>query len=43
MENSSLTQFGTSFQSKVIASCLIDTMFLQTISEVLKPEYFESD
>ena len=43
MENSSLTQFGTSFQSKVIVSCLIDTMFLQTIMEVLQPEHFESD
>ena len=43
MENSSLTQFGTSFQSKIIVSCLIDTMFLQTIMEVLQPEHFESD
>ena len=41
--NSSLVEFGTSFQSKVIASCLTDTMFLQTIMEVLEPEYFESD
>ena len=39
----SLVEFGTSFQSKVIASCLTDTMFLQTIMEVLEPEYFESD
>ena len=43
MENNSLTQFGTGFQSKIITSCLIDTMFLQTIMEVLQPEYFESD
>jgi len=43
MENNSLTQFGTSFQSKIITSCLIDTMFLQTVMEVLQPEYFESD
>ncbi len=41
--NSSLVEFGTSFQSKVIASCLIDSTFLQTIMEVLQPEYFESD
>lgn len=41
--NTSLVEFGTSFQSKVIASCLTDTMFLQTIMEVLEPEYFESD
>jgi archaellum biogenesis ATPase FlaH len=43
MENNSLTQFGTSFQSKIITSCLLDTMFLQTVMEVLQPEYFESD
>jgi len=43
MENNSLTQFGTSFQSKIITSCLLDTMFLQTIMEVLQPEYFEAD
>ena len=41
--NSSLVEFGTSFQSKVIASCLTDSIFLQTIMEVLEPEYFESD
>ena len=41
--NTSLVEFGTSFQSKVIASCLTDTMFLQTIMEVLEPEYFEAD
>jgi len=41
--NTTLTQFGTSFQSKIITSCLIDSMFLQTIMEVLQPEYFESD
>ena len=28
MENNSLTQFGTGFQSKIITSCLLDTMFL---------------
>ena len=43
MENNSLTQFGTGFQSKIITSCLLDTMFLQTVMEVLEPEYFESD
>ena len=43
MENNSLTQFGIGFQSKIITSCLLDTMFLQTIMEVLQPEYFEAD
>jgi replicative DNA helicase len=43
MENKTLTEFGTSFQSKVITSCLVDTMFLQTVMEVLQPEYFEAD
>ena len=32
-----LTQFGTSFQSKIIASLLSDMKFIQTISDILNP------
>ena len=38
-----LTQFGTSFQSKIIASLLRDVKFIQTISDILEPTMFDSD
>ena len=38
-----LTQFGTSFQSKIIASLMGDIKFVQTISDILQPEMFDSD
>ena len=38
-----LTQFGTSFQSKIIASLLRDVKFIQTISDILQPAMFDSD
>ena len=38
-----LTQFGTSFQSKIIASLLRDVKFIQTISDILNPSMFDSD
>ena len=38
-----LTQFGTSFQSKIIASLLRDVKFIQTISDILEPAMFDSD
>jgi hypothetical protein len=38
-----LTQFGTSFQSKIIASLLSDIKFIQTISDILNPSMFDSD
>ena len=38
-----LTQFGTSFQSKIIASLLRDIKFIQTISDILNPSMFDSD
>ena len=43
MESNSLQSFGTSFQSKVISCFLNDSVYLQTIMEIIKPEYFESD
>ena len=38
-----LTQFGTSFQSKIIASLLSDIKFIQTIRDILNPTMFDSD
>ena len=38
-----LTQFGTSFQSKIIALLLFDVKFIQTISDILDPSMFDSD
>ena len=38
-----LTQFGTSFQSKIIASLMSDIKFVQTISDILEPDMFDSD
>ena len=38
-----LTQFGTSFQSKIIAALLSDVKFIQTISDILEPPMFDSD
>ena len=38
-----LTQFGTSFQSKIIASLLTDIKFIQTISDILSSSMFDSD
>ena len=38
-----LTQFGTSFQSKIIASLMSDVKFLGTISDILQPSMFDSD
>lgn len=40
---STLTYFGTVFQSKIISSLLSDQKFLQTISDILNPVYFDSD
>ena len=43
MENEKLTSFGNSFQSKIISSLLVKKTFLQTISDILQEEYFDSD
>ena len=37
-----LTQFGTSFQAKIIASLMTDIKFMQTISDILQPAMFDS-
>ena len=38
-----LTQFGTSFQAKIIASLLTNIKFIQTISDILSSSMFDSD
>jgi archaellum biogenesis ATPase FlaH len=40
---STLTQFGHVFQAKIITSLLVEQKFLQTISDILKSTYFDSD
>ena len=43
MENEKLTSFGNSFQSKIMKSLLVKKTFLQTISDILQEEYFDSE
>ena len=38
-----LSSYGYNFQVKVITSLLVDKMFLQQISDILSPKYFESE
>lgn len=38
-----LSEYGHGFQIKVLASLLTDKKFLQNISDVLTPDYFESE
>ena len=38
-----LTEYGYSFQVKVIAAMFTDRIFLQQIADIIQPEYFESD
>jgi len=38
-----LTQFGHSFQKKIIVLLLFNRRFLQTISDIILSEYFDSD
>ena len=42
-DDSTLLKFGNAFQSKIIALLLINKSFIQTISDILKPKYFDSD
>jgi len=42
-DKSTLQIFGKTFQCKIISSLLGDKKFLQTISDILEPSYFESD
>ena len=42
-DRSTLSQFGHVFQSKIISSLVSDKKFIQTISDILEPDYFDSD
>ena len=42
-DKSTLIQFGHKFQTKIISSLLGEKVFLQTICDILEPEYFDSD
>jgi len=37
-----LSQFGHTFQTKVITALLSDRLFLQQVSDIIEPNYFES-
>ena len=38
-----LTEYGITFQTKIISSLLSDVKFIQTISDILNPTMFDSD
>ena len=38
-----LTHFGHSFQKKIIILLINDKQFMQTINDIMEPEYFDSD
>ena len=43
MANENFNQFGPTFQAKIISSLLSDNKFIQTISDILEPKFFDSD
>ena len=42
-KNESLIQYGTSFQSKIITSLLLNNKFIKTVYDILEISYFDSD
>ncbi len=38
-----LTHFGHSFQKKILILLITDKQFMQTINDIMEPEYFDSD
>ncbi len=38
-----LTKYGSSYQSKVVASLITDVKFLEQVNEITKPTFFESE
>lgn len=38
-----LSKYGQSFQSKVVSALLVDDKLLDTLSEIMKPDFFESE
>ena len=43
MASENFNQFGPTFQSKIISSIISENKFIQTISDILDPKYFDSD
>ena len=43
MASENFNSFGPSFQAKIISSLLSDNKFIQTINDILEPEFFDSD
>ena len=43
MASENFNQFGPSFQAKIISSLLSDNKFIQTINDILEPDFFDSD
>ena len=41
-EVDTLVKYGQSYQSKVVASLITDVKFLEQVSEITKPLFFES-
>ncbi len=42
-EVDTLTKYGSSYQSKVVASLITDVKFLEQVNEITKPTFFESE
>ena len=42
-KNESLIQYGTSFQSKIITSLLLNNKFIKTVYDILEVSYFDAD
>ena len=42
-KNESLIQYGTSFQSKIITSLLLNNKFIKTVYDILETSYFDAD
>ena len=42
-KNESLIQYGTSFQSKIITSLLVNNKCIKTVYDILEVNYFDSD
>ena len=36
-------KFGTSFQIKILSTLISDRVFFQTVYDIIKPEYFDSE
>ena len=41
--NDTLVKYGTSYQTKVVASLITDVKFIEQVYEITKAEFFESD